>query len=259
MIALEGGEAREFLQGLITNDVAQLAPGIGLYAALLTPQGKILFDFLMAEGDGAVLLDCAADLAEALVKRLTMYRLRAKIGIAFRPQLAVYVGLTGRPAERAVTFADPRLPALGPRSIGAAAEMPDFLEGPAAYHAERLALGIPEGADFGSDRIFALDAGLDELHGVAFDKGCYVGQELTARMKHRGSARKRILVVRAETALPPAGAKIAADGAEIGEIVSTYGREGFALIRLDRLGEAKASLTAGNLPVTIVRPEWLDT
>ena len=259
VIALEGGEAREFLQGLITNDVARLAPGIGLYAALLTPQGKILFDFLMAEGDGAVLLDCAAGTAEALLKRLTMYRLRAKIGIAHRPQLAVYAGLTGRPAERAVTFADPRLAALGPRSIGAAAEMPDFLEGPAAYHAERLALGVPEGADFGSDKVFALDAGLDELHGVSFDKGCYVGQELTARMKHRGTARKRILGVRADTALPPVGVKIMRDGAEIGEIISTYGREGFALMRLDRLGETKASLTADNLPVTITRPQWLDT
>jgi folate-binding protein YgfZ len=259
VIALEGSEAREFLQGLITNDVARLAPGIGLYAALLTPQGKILFDFLMAEGDGAVLLDCAAGTAEALVKRLTMYRLRAKIGIARRPQLAVYAGLTGRPAERAVTFADPRLAALGPRSIGAAAEMPDFLEGPAAYHAERLALGVPEGADFGSDKIFALDAGLDELHGVSFDKGCYVGQELTARMKHRGTARKRILGVRADIALPPAGVKIMSAGAEIGEIFSTYGREGFALMRLDRLGETKASLTADNLPVTITRPQWLDT
>jgi folate-binding protein YgfZ len=259
VIALEGGEARAFLQGLITNDMARLAPGIGLYAALLTPQGKILFDFLVAEGDGAVLLDCAADSAQALVKRLTMYRLRAKIGIALRPQLAVYVGLSGRPAERAVTFADPRLAALGPRSIGAAAEMPDFLEGPAAYHAERLVLGVPEGADFGSDRIFALDAGLDELHGVAFDKGCYVGQELTARMKHRGTARKRILGVRADTALPRAGAKIVSAGGEIGEIISTYGREGFALMRLDRLDEAKASLTADDLPVTVIKPEWLET
>jgi hypothetical protein len=124
VIALEGGEAREFLQGLVTNDVKSLAPATGLYAALLTPQGKILFDFLMTEGDGAVLLDCAADRSEALVKRLAMYRLRAKIDIAIRPQLSVYAGLSGRPAERAVTFADPRLAALGPRSIGASAELP---------------------------------------------------------------------------------------------------------------------------------------
>lgn len=258
VIALEGGEARDFLQGLITNDIGSLAPQTGLYAALLTPQGKILFDFLVTEGDGAVLLDCPADRAESLVKRLTMYRLRAKIGIAIRPQLAVFAGLNGRPAERAVTFADPRLAALGPRSIGAAAEMPDFLEGPAAYHAERLALGVPEGADFGSDKIFALDAGLDELHGVAFDKGCYVGQELTARMKHRGTARKRILTISADGMLPPAGTAVTSGGLEIGEIISIYGARGFALIRLDRLDEAKASLTAGMIAVTLARPAWLD-
>src|ERR1700743_2373295 len=211
VLALEGDEACDFLQGLVTNDVAKLPPATGIYTALLTPQGKILFDFLMTEGDGAVLLDCAAGVAEALVKRLTMYRLRAKIGITLRPQLSVYAGLTGRPAERAVTFVDPRLAALGPRSIGAVAEMPDFLEGPAPYHAQRVALGVPEGADFGSDRIFALDAGLEELHGVAFDKGCYVGQELTSRMKHRGTARKRLLVVEGNAPLS-IGADLRAGG-----------------------------------------------
>ena len=257
VIALEGAEARGFLQGLVTNDVARLAPGVGLYAALLAPQGKILFDFLVAEGDGAVLLDCAAAIADGLVKRLTMYRLRAKIGIALRPQLAVFAGLTGRPAERAITFPDPRLAALGPRSIGAVAEMPDYLEGPAPYHAMRLELGVPEGADFGSDKIFALDAGLEELHGVAFDKGCYVGQELTARMKHRGTARKRILGVHADAALPPAGTKITNGGIEIGEIVSTYGSEGFGLMRLDRLEEVKVLLMADTLSMTLVRPKWL--
>jgi folate-binding protein YgfZ len=258
IIALEGGEAREFLQGLITNDVGLLAPGRGLYAALLTPQGKILFDFLVAEGDGALLLDCAADHAEGLLKRLTMYRLRAKIGIALRPQLSVYAGLSGRPAERAVSFPDPRLPALGLRSIGAVAEMPDFLEGPAAYHAERVALGVPEGGDFGSDKIFALDAGLDELHGVSFDKGCYVGQELTARMKHRGTARKRILGLKAESPLPPPGTAVMSEAAEIGEILSVYGSAGFALMRLDRLVEAKAPLTADNMAVTAFKPNWLE-
>ena len=257
MVALEGAEARDFLQGLITNDLNRLTPGAGLYAALLTPQGKILFDFLIAEGDGAVLLDCAATTAEALVKRLAMYRLRARIGIAIRPQLGVFAGLSGRPAERAVTFADPRLAALGPRSLGAVAEMPDYLEGPAAYHAQRLAFGVPEGTDFGNGEIFALDAGLEELHGVAFDKGCYVGQELTARMKHRGTAKKRILALKAERALPAAGTKIVAADVEIGEILSTYGLEGFALMRLDRLEQAKASLTAANMPVTVATPGWL--
>ena len=249
VVALTGPEARPFLQGLITNDIEKLEAGTGLYAALLTPQGKLLCDFLIAEGDGALLLDCAATAAEGLVKRLKLYRLRTKLEIALRPQLAVYAGLTelpGRAAARAVTFPDPRVAALGPRSIGAQAEMPDFLPGAAVYHAARLALGVPEGADFGSDAIFALDAGLDELHAIAFAKGCYVGQELTARMKHRGTARKRLLPVTAEGPLPPPGTEIG-DGAQmLGEIVSVYGSKGFALIRLDRMEDAKAPLTAGD-------------
>jgi hypothetical protein len=258
VIALEGLEARSFLQGLITNDLSVLAPGRGIYAALLAPQGKILFDFLVAEGDGALLLDCAAASAEALVKKLKQYRLRARIEIAVRPQLSVYAGLTGRPGERAITFADPRLSALGPRSIGAVAEMPAELPGPAVYHAVRLDLGVPEGSDFGSDKIFALDAGLDELNAVSFDKGCYIGQELTARMKHRGTDRKRILAVSADTALPPAGADITNGETVLGELLAVYGTKAFALVRLDRLEAANRQFTAGQIPVALTRPNWLD-
>jgi tRNA-modifying protein YgfZ len=256
VIALEGPEARPFLQNLITNDMTDLAPGHALYAALLAPQGKILFDFIIAEGDGAVLLDCEADAAEALVKKLKLFRLRARIEIALRPQLSVYAGLSGRPAERAISFADPRLAALGPRSIGAAAEMPAELPGPAVYHAARLELGVPEGKDFGRDKIFALDAGLDELHAVSFDKGCYIGQELTARMKHRGTARKRILMLNAGQALPAAGEVMAGETA-VGELIAVYGAKGFALMRLDRLEDRKP-LTVDKIPVALTRPEWLD-
>ena len=258
VIALEGTEARSFFQGLVTNDLEGLAPGRGLYAALLTPQGKILFDFLAAEGDGALLLDCPSANAEALVKKLKQYRLRVKIEIALRPQLAVYAGLTGRPGERAISFADPRLAALGPRSIGAVAEMPANLPGPAIYHAIRLDLGVPEGSDFGSDRIFALDAGLDELHAIAFDKGCYIGQELTARMKHRGTDRKRILTVSADVALPAAGAEVKAGDTVLGELISVYGSMGFALVRLDRVETGKQMFTVEKIPVALIRPKWLD-
>ena len=254
LVALAGAEARGLLQGLITNDLTQLTPGVALYAALLTPQGKIACDFLIAEGDGALLLDCAAEAAEALLKKLKLYRLRANVEIELRPQLAVYVGLT---EPSAVNFADPRLAALGPRSIGARAEMPAGLPGAAAYHATRLALGVPEGSDFGSDKIFALDGGLDELHAVAFDKGCYVGQELTARMKHRGTARKRLLVVEAEAPLPPEGSEIYDGSQALGEITATYGRQGFALVRLDRLEQAGPALTAGGISIILRKPAWL--
>ncbi len=161
VIALAGPETRGFLQGLITNDIEQLAPGKALYAALLTPQGKILFDFLLAEGDGAILLDCAAAARDALLKRLTMYRLRANVEIEARDQLEVLWDSEGLVPRAGVTFADPRHPALGRRSIGARAEMPADVGAADSYHAHRLDLGIPEGGDFGSDKIFALDAGLD--------------------------------------------------------------------------------------------------
>ncbi|HEX3675165.1 MAG TPA: hypothetical protein VHU87_12905 [Rhizomicrobium sp.] len=258
VIALSGPEARGLLQGLITNDIERLAPGIGLYAALLTPQGKILFDFLVTEGDAAVLIDVARDSRNALLKRLKMYRLRAKVEIEARDQLGVYAGLDDWPASLGVSFADPRHAALPRRTLGAIAEMPADAGSAAEYLAGRLALGIPEGADFGSDKMFALDAGLGELHGVSFEKGCYVGQELTARMKHRGTARKRLLLVDGRGALPLIGTPVMAGAREIGEIAATYGTRGFALVRLDRLEEAgDAAIDAGGVTIGVVKPSWL--
>jgi len=265
VLAISGPQARDFLQGLVTNDiVGGLAPGAGLYTALLSPQGKILFDFLMTEGDGALLLDVALETRDALLKKLKMYKLRAKLEIEARDQLAVFVDLKGHPqnrvvpyADRAVSFPDPRLAALGMRSIGARAEMPANLPGPRAYHQHRLALGVPEGSDFGFEKIFALDAGLAELNGVSFTKGCYIGQELTSRMKHRATSRKRILTVRAEAPLPASGA-VTRGGTEIGELISTHGNIAFALIRLDRLEESQGDVTAAQIPVALHKPAWLE-
>jgi hypothetical protein len=186
------------------------------------------------------------------------------VEIGLREQLGVYVNLAGHPenrptdyAARAVTFPDPRLAGLGMRSIASRSEMPARIAGASAYHAHRLALGVPEAEDFGSDKIFALDAGLEELHGVSFDKGCYVGQELTARMKHRGTARKRLLLVSGES-LPAPGTAVTAKDVSLGEIVSVHGARGFALIRLDRLEETKgAVLDAGGVAVTLTKQDWL--
>jgi folate-binding protein YgfZ len=250
VLAVSGPEAGQFLQGLITNDIEALQPGGTLYAALLTPQGKILFDFLIFERSGDFLLDVVASQREALRKRLTLYRLRAKVDIAIRDELAV-VASWGEGAAAS----DPRHPKLGARAIedagSVAATSDDYL-------AHRLALGIPESEDFGQDKIFALDAGLDELHGVAFDKGCYVGQELTARMKHRGTARKRLLPVETlDGTHLVADAAVSANEREIGTVMSTYGSRGFALIRLDRLEQAgDAETKAGSTPVRIVKPPW---
>ena len=266
VLAISGPQARDFLQGLVTNDVVNgLAPGTGLYTGLLSPQGKILFDFLMTEGDGALLLDVARASRDALLKKLNMYKLRTKVEIEPREQLGVYVALKGHPdnrvvpyAERAVSFADPRLAALGLRSIGARAEMPANLAGPRLYHQHRLTLGVPEAEDFGYEKIFALDAGLQELNGVSFTKGCYVGQELTSRMKHRATSRKRILTVTADALLPASG-PVTIGGGEIGELISSHGNTAFALIRLDRLEALRDSGTvaAAQIPVALHKPAWL--
>ena len=249
VIAVSGPETKTFLQGLMTSDAAKLAPNTPLYAALLTPQGKVLFDFLLSEKDGTVFLDCAAALATTLLKRLTMYRLRAKVELAPRDDLAVLWNEDGG-------LPDPRLPELGKRGIGGA----NASDASAAYLSHRLGLGVPEGADFGSDKMFALDAGLEELHGVSFDKGCYVGQELTARMKHRGTARKRLLPVSTldGSELPPSGSEVRAGSSAIGEITTTYQSRGFALIRLDRWEEAAAApVRVGETDIRIAKPAWL--
>ena len=263
VIALCGPEARPFLQGLVTNDVTELKPGAGLYAALLSPQGKILFDFFVTEGDGALLLDVAVASRDAVLKKLKMYRLRATVEIEAREQLGVFWNLVGHPdnrptpyAERAVTFDDPRMAALGRRSIGAKAEMPSNLAGARQYHEARLALGVPEAGDYGVEKVFALDAGLEELRGVSFAKGCYIGQELTSRMKHRATTRKRILTVTADTDLPATGG-LSRGGAEIGELLSTYGHAGFVLVRMDRLDETSGDIKIGEIPVALQRPAWL--
>lgn len=249
ILSVSGPEARAFLQGLITNDIEAAKPGHPIYAALLTPQGKILFDFLIFDQDGELILDVSAAQRDALLKRLTMYRLRAKVELKPRDDLAVV-------ARWDAAGSDPREALLGSREIlaaGAASGGDDYLS-------HRLALGVPEGTDFGQDKMFALDAGLDELHGVSFDKGCYVGQELTARMKHRGTARKRLLPI--ETldggALPAVGSPVMAGGRDLGEIASVYGNKGFALIRLDRLEEAgDAAVRVGDADLRVVKPSWL--
>ena len=254
ILAVSGPETREFLQGLITNDIGKLTSDTALYAALLTPQGKILFDFLLYEREGTIFLDCARVTAEALQKRLSTYRLRARVEIASRDDLAVTASWNGSAAGN---WRDPRIVELGCRSIG----MDDTDSASAdAYTAHRLDLGVPEGRDFGQDEMFALDADLEELGGVSFDKGCYVGQELTARMKHRGTARKKLLPIEATAGgeLPAPGARIFANGSDLGVITSIYRNRGFALIRLDRLTEAQnAPLESEDTPVVVKKPSWL--
>jgi folate-binding protein YgfZ len=257
VIAVSGPEARDFLQGLITNDVQKVSAGAPRYAALLTPQGKILFDFLIFEQDGTLLLDAPAPLRDALVKRLSLYRLRAKVEIIPGDDLAVVWNSSD---GAAAPFArDPRYRKLGSRAIVAKTDAPAE-RGSEHYTALRLQAGVPEGSDFGQDKMFALDSDLDELGAIAFDKGCYVGQELTARMKHRGTARKRLLSIRSldGRALPAPDAPVTAKEQELGALSSVYGSQGFALLRLDRLDDAKdASLHVAGIEIGVTKPDWL--
>jgi folate-binding protein YgfZ len=266
VLAIGGPEAGDFLQGLITNDMASCLDGQAIYATLLTPQGKILFDFfIVPESKDRLLIDCAAARAADLQKRLTLYRLRAKVEIASRPELAVAAlwsdGGAREPPRGVASFADPREPALGLRMIAArdvlAKAMSGFPMG--YYHAHRLLLGIPDSADLAPDSVFALDAGLEELNGVSFRKGCYIGQEVTARMKHRASARRRFLIAEADAPLPPSGTPLEAEGREIGVLATGIGARALALVRLDRLAEAQEShspITAAGGAITLRKPGW---
>ena len=269
VVSLGGEQARDFLQGLITNDVSACPAGGAIYAALLTPQGKILFDFfLVSETESRFLIDCAAARASDLVKRLTMYRLRSKVEIAPRPELAVAAFWGSNPpsvtSQGAVVFPDPRAEALGTRAIGSREVLAAMMRetAPGDYEAHRIAQGVPDSRDFPPDTVFPLDAGMEELNGVSFKKGCYVGQEVTSRMKHRSSARRRFLIAQIGGEAPAFGTPIEAQGRVLGEWASARGGNGLALVRIDRLAEAeeaRAEITSDGRAVRLRKPEWLNT
>ncbi len=265
VLVISGPQAASFLQGLITNDIGRLESESAIYAALLTPQGKILFDFIVARGgDDHFHIDCSATQRDALVKRLTLYRLRAKVEIAEAPlAVAAAWGEEVLPAlpDEAMVFTDPRHPKLGHRIIARAEILNShFAVADDSYRAHQLELGIPDSADLPPDTIFPLDAGFEELSGVSFDKGCYVGQEVTSRMKHRASARKRFLIVETDKVYPQ-GTSVEAGGREVGKLGTHAGGLALALLRLDRVSDADQK----NVPITIAgnnvilrKPDWLD-
>lgn len=261
VIAISGADAERFLQDIVTNDMQACREGHALYAALLTPQGKILFDFFIARDGEQFLMDCASARADELAKRLGFYRLRAKVEIT-RPDLGVEA-VWGDGAEvkaPGIVFADPRLAALGQRIIGPRNELAPANATLADYHAFRISLGVPDSADMPPETMFALDAGLEELNGVSFTKGCYVGQEVTARMKHRSIARRRMLIVEGNGPLPAPGTPLIAQDHDIGALATAQGSRGLALVRLDRLADAETArtpVTADSIEVTLRRPDWL--
>jgi hypothetical protein len=272
VVKVAGEDARNFLNGLITTDLDKLKPGLGRFGALLTPQGKIIVDFLITEAPaghgGGFLIDCPKALADGLATKLKFYKLRAKVTVEnLSGDLGVLAAWDGQPAAQPdLTFADPRDGELGYRilipeelkqklSDLIGAELVDA----AAYEAHRIALGVPRGGlDFMYSDAFPHEANMDRLAGVDFDKGCYVGQEVVSRMQHRGTARTRSVKVLLDGPSPEPGATILAGDKSVGTIGSSAQGKGIALVRIDRVADALDAgqpLTAGGLAVRLAEPD----
>jgi folate-binding protein YgfZ len=273
VVKVDGADARRFLNGLLTSDIEALTPAAPRFAALLTPQGKILFDGIVAAvppTDGtALFIDCPRALAADLVERLNFYKLRAKVTVEDLSQtlgvLAAWDG-TGT-TEYGLVYPDPRLPALGLRvmlpphvAAAAAGDLGATLIRPEAYEAHRIALGAPHGGlDFSYGDAFPHEADMDQLNGVDFEKGCYVGQEVVSRIEHRARARSRIVPVAYDGFAPQDGVPVTAGERAVGTMGSAAAGRGLAMLRLDRVAEALAAgttLSAGGVPIRLVKPDW---
>lgn len=290
LIAVSGEDRQTFLQGLVSNDTAKVTADRAIYATLLTAQGRFLFDMFIAarpsgEGQDAYLLDCAADRRADLIKRLSMYRLRAKVAVAdadsdwcvallFGPGgSAKAVGLAPEAGAAAafgggIAYVDPRLAELGVRLILPRASATDTLAGLGAaddaggvrYHQLRAGLGVPDAArDLIPEKSILLENGMDELNAIDWQKGCYMGQELTARTRYRGLVRKRLLPVRIAGPAPEPGTPLLLGEREMGEIRSVVGdgTHGLAMVRLEALAGGAAEFSAGAAKVSPEIPEWM--
>jgi folate-binding protein YgfZ len=273
VVRVAGPDAEKFLNGSITGDLKLLTRQAAVHSALLTSQGKMIFEFFALKApEGGFLLETAKDLADDLVKRFKSFMLRAKVeaeNVSDAYEVAAVWGGALPASDRRIVYPDPRLPEMGARMLapvppGFAAD-PGDVEGKAqwvateAYHAHRVALGVPEaGKDFPIGDTFPHEADFDVLNGVSFAKGCFVGQETVARMKHKGVVRKRVVPVEAEAPLK-SGVPIMLGEVEIGSIGSVDGARGLALIRLDRAAEASAkgqALLADGVAISLRKPEW---
>ncbi len=275
IIKIDGPDARTFLQGLVSNDVERADGSGAIYAAFLTPQGKYLHDFFIV-GDGETLyLETAKSDVPDLAKRLSMYKLRSKAtveDVSAEMDVAVIFGdgsdgvLTSGVAQEkrsdgAIVYIDPRLSAAGLRVILPTSADPTALDGDIAdaedYERHRIALGLPEAPhDLIKEKSILLESGFDELHGVDWKKGCYMGQELTARTKYRGLVKKRLVPVRIDDAVET-GTDIMADGKIVGDMRSVSGDTGIAMLRLAAI-QGGAPLTAGDASVTVAVPDWMN-
>jgi tRNA-modifying protein YgfZ len=272
VVKVSGEDARNFLNGLITTDVTRLEPGSARFGALLTPQGKIVVDFLITEAPsgqggglgGGLLIDCPRALAQGLASKLGFYKLRAKVTVEnLSDSLGVIAAWDGELAMMPdLAFADPREPGLGWRILtpeGLKQKVADLagadLVDSADYEAHRIALGVPRGGlDFMYGDAFPHETNMDRLSGVDFDKGCYVGQEVVSRTQHRGTARTRIVRVSLDGPRPEPGTAILAGDKPVGTMGSAADNKGLALIRIDRVTDALGAglaLTAGGLAIRL--------
>ncbi len=261
LLTVSGGEAEHFLQNLITADLSTLKDGEARSAALLSPQGKILFDFLVSRaGEGAFRLECRADVADDFLRRLMLYRLRAKVGIAREPAAAVAViwEPEGVAPDERQWLSDSRFSGTVIRRYDL--PLPEADAGIQDWNTYRIASGIAEsGTDYALGDAFPHDALLDQVGGIGFQKGCYVGQEVVSRMQHRGTARRRVLIAHGEGPLPAPGAEITAGGRAVGTLGSVSGNDGLAIVRIDRVKDAVdrgEPITAGDVAIGLAIPEW---
>lgn len=268
VISVSGRDAESLLHGLITNDIKQVSSSRVVYAALLTPQGKYLFDFFIAKLGDAFLLDAEAARKDDLIKRLNFYKLRAEAEIKDASDSWEAWALwdtpegpgepgAAKPFENGILYRDPRLAEIGFRAfLPRGAKLPQDIA-PAEYERRRLALGLPDSSrDIEPDKRFILEANFRELNGVDFKKGCYVGQEMTARMTYRGSLKKRLLPVEVAGPLPPPGTLVLADGKKAGHVLSGAGQRAIALVRLE-YAEGHELATEEGARLTVNKPPWL--
>lgn len=282
VLSVSGPDARKFLQGLISNDVEKVSETRAIHAAFLTAQGKYLFDFMVAEVDGALLLDCEADRLADFQKRLRLYKLRSDVSLEDVSAQFSVLAITGDDASKTLgidaetgaakaveggaVFTDPRHAGLGVRAIIASDKLEGFIAAPGltegtqeAYDLARIKLGVPDGTrDMQLEKTVLLEAGFDELNGVDWKKGCYMGQELTARTKYRGLVKRRLMPVRIlDGEMPAPGTPVMRDEREVGEIRSGAGTMALAMLRVNVLEDLEhAVLSAGGSTVLPVKPDW---
>ncbi|NNH59676.1 folate-binding protein YgfZ [Rhizobium laguerreae] len=257
LLFVSGADAQSFLQNLITTDISSLGPDEARPGALLTPQGKILFDFMIWQDGDGYMIETDAGQRDGLLKRLTMYKLRAAVTLAPSTEEGVTV-CWGEDAEGSQGVRDSRFTKAGITLIRRPGKLGDGKE--ELYDALRISHGIvTSGSDFALQDAFPHDVLMDFNGGLSFRKGCYVGQEVVSRMQHRGTARRRVVTVSAATALPETGTEITAAGKPVGTLGSVEGGSGLAIVRIDRAGAAMAAgtpLLAGETPVSLALPAW---